>query len=132
MDENQKLIKVEEHTKIERMPDGIITNIGDGSQKILQEESVVSMNCWAFTPALFEKLEEQFIGFLTERGTELKSEFYIPFAVQDLMDEGLAKVTVLTSDDEWFGVTYADDSKKVVSELAKKHNVGTYPENLWS
>lgn len=132
MDNNHMLIKVEEHTKVERMADGSITNVGEGSQKTLKEESVVSMNCWAFSHALFDKLEEQFKGFLESKGEELKSEFYIPFAVQDLMNEGVAKVKVLTSDDEWFGVTYADDRIKVEAELAKKHEIGVYPSNLWA
>ena len=31
----------------------------------------VSMNCWGFTPRLFDELEDRFVKFLAARGTEL-------------------------------------------------------------
>ncbi len=44
-------------------------------------EEIVSMNCWAFTPAFFPALDRQWREFIAARGTELKSEFYLPEAV---------------------------------------------------
>lgn len=132
VNENGFLNEVEEHTKIERNSEGVITNVGEGSQNTLDEETVVSMNCWAFSPKVFEKLEEKFIDFLKEKGGEMKSEFYIPTAVQNLKDDGLAEIKVMTSEDVWFGVTYAADKDVVISELAQMHEDVIYPEDLWS
>jgi len=126
------LNEVEEHTKIQKQPNGVITNVGTGSQKELHAEAIVSMNCWAFTSSLFSKLNEQFSNFLQQRGNEEKSEFYIPYAVQELKDEGLANITVMTSDDIWFGVTYADDKNTVEQQLALMHEQGIYPDDLWT
>ena len=125
------LIQVDEHTKIFRDQTGTIVNTGEGAQRELAEDTIVSMNCWAFTPQLFTSLEEQFSTFLQSRGQEQKSEFYIPFAVQELKDKNLATIKVMTSEDNWFGVTYAEDAKTVKEELAFMHENGIYPDELW-
>ncbi|MBX2846137.1 MAG: nucleotidyltransferase [Saprospiraceae bacterium] len=131
IDENSFLVNVEEHTKLYRNPDGFIVNDGEGSQKELSEGTLVSMNFWGFTPVMFDKLESYFKAFLSERGQELKSEFYIPYAVQSMIDEGLAEVKVLTSKDKWFGVTYAEDKYIVEEQLDQMHEEAVYPVMLW-
>ena len=90
----------------------------------------VSMNCWGFTPKLFEELEVRFAKFLAARGTELKSEWYIPFVVDELIKEGKADCHLLPTDSSWFGVTYRDDKPHVVAEIKKLVDAGEYPANL--
>ena len=90
----------------------------------------VSMNCWGFTPQLFAELEERFVKFLAARGMEMKSEWYIPFVVDELIKEGKADCTVLPTDSSWFGVTYREDKPYVVSEIRKLVDAGEYPSNL--
>ena len=90
----------------------------------------VSMNCWGFTPQLFAELEERFVKFLAARGTEMKSEWYIPFVVDELIKEGKADCKVLPTDSSWFGVTYREDKPYVVSEIKKLVDAGEYPSNL--
>ena len=90
----------------------------------------VSMNCWGFTPGLFDELETRFARFLAARGTELKSEWYIPFVVDELIREGKADCRVLPTESRWFGVTYREDKPFVVSEIKKLVDAGEYPANL--
>ena len=90
----------------------------------------VSMNCWGFTPKLFAELEDRFVKFLAARGTEMKSEWYIPFVVDELIKEGKADCKVLPTDSRWFGVTYREDKPYVVSEIKKLVDAGEYPANL--
>ena len=90
----------------------------------------VSMNCWGFTPELFTELENRFDKFLAARGTEMKSEWYIPFVVDELIKEGKADCKVLPTDSRWFGVTYREDKPYVVSEIKKLVDAGEYPANL--
>ena len=90
----------------------------------------VSMNCWGFTPKLFTELEDRFVKFLSERGTEMKSEWYIPFVVDELIKEGKADCKVLPTDSSWFGVTYREDKPYVVGEIQKLVDAGEYPANL--
>ena len=91
----------------------------------------VSMNCWGFPPGLFDELEARFGKFLAARGAELKSEWYIPFVVDELIKEGKASCAVLPTDSSWFGVTYREDKPLVVDEIRKLVDAGEYPEVLF-
>ena len=91
----------------------------------------VSMNCWGFTPRLFEELEARFSAFLAARGGEMKSEWYIPFVVDELIKEGKADCAVLPTDSSWFGVTYREDKPYVMAEIKKLVDAGEYPATLF-
>lgn len=95
-------------------------------------ETVVSMNCWGFTPALFAGLDAQFREFLAVRGGEPKSEFYLPAAVSTMIARGEASVRVLPTGSQWFGVTYREDKPRVEAAIAELVRVGNYPARLWA
>ena len=59
-----------------------------------------------------------------------KTEFYLPFAVNELMKEGKVKVRVLPTKEHWYGVTYHQDKQTVVSALEKMVSEGKYPEQF--
>lgn len=124
------LESVTEMTKIEREGTGAKTVGPDGKALALTGDETVSMNMWGFTPALFGDLQKQFIGFLAKHGTEEKSEFYIPAAVNDLVRAGSARVIVLRTPDPWFGVTYREDRPVVVDGIRKLIARGDYPEKF--
>ena len=90
----------------------------------------VSMNLWGFAPGLFDALEERFPRWLAENGAKPKSEWYIPFVVDELIKEGKAECRVLPTDSRWFGVTYREDKPFVMAEIAKLVAAGEYPPNL--
>ena len=90
----------------------------------------VSMNCWGFTPRLFEELETRFATFLAAHGAEEKGEWYVPFVVDELVREGTADCRVLPTDSSWFGVTYREDKPHVTAEIRKLVDAGEYPANL--
>ena len=97
----------------------------------LAPDTLVSMNFWGFYPDYFNHAEAYFRGFLKERGGELKSEFFIPLLVEDLVNRGEKKVEVLTCDEEWFGVTYQEDKPRVVQKIKELLENGVYPDKLW-
>ena len=88
------------------------------------------MNMWGFTPDVFPQLERLFAAFLTEHGEEPKAEFYIPFAVDELVREGAATVKVLETSSSWFGITYREDRDHVVTSIGGLIAQGEYPERL--
>jgi hypothetical protein len=88
------------------------------------------MNCWGFSSAMVGELERLFLAFLKEKGTELKSEFYLPGVVDTLIKEGRAEIKTLCSKDSWFGVTYQEDKPVVQKALRELAASGAYPENL--
>ena len=91
----------------------------------------VSMNCWGFEHGLFDALEERFPKWLDAHGGESKSEWYIPFVVDEMVHEGKATVQVLPTDASWFGVTYREDKPFVVDAVARLVAAGEYPERLF-
>ena len=91
----------------------------------------VSMNVWGFMPDLFDYLQSMFVDFLEKEGNEMKSEYLIPFVVNDLIRSGQEKVHVLRSNAAWFGVTYKKDRTFVLGEIQKLIQMGVYPEKLF-
>ncbi len=125
VDSNGLLAGMDERTAIARTADGIAYTDADG-QHPLQPSATVSMNLFGFTPDYFAKSEKLFVKFLKEKGTELKSEYYIPYAVNTFIAEGTASMRVLQTTAKWFGVTYKEDRPMVVERLQKLHEEGVY------
>ena len=125
-DANGLLVGMTERTAIGRTANGIEYKDTDGSMHPLPADATVSMNLFGFTPDYFAKSEALFVDFLKEHGQELKSEYYIPFAVNTFIADGRATMTVLKTTAQWFGVTYKEDRPMVVDRLKKLHDQGVY------
>lgn len=123
---------VTEMTKLVRSGD-VAQNLEDPENpvKVALDERV-SMNLWGFTKELFDELESRFPAWLKENGTKEKSEWYIPFVVDELIKEGKASCRVLPTESSWFGVTYREDKPFVTAEIQKLVSSGEYPENLFA
>ena len=124
---DEKLNTVIETADLQKTDYGVSSNRDielDGSEP-------VSMNVWGFTPILFKYLEEKFVEFLSENGTEMKSEYLIPSVVNELIQSGQETVHVLRSGATWFGVTYKEDKPFVEGEIEKLVNKGEYPDKLF-
>lgn len=131
IDENGFLNTVIERTKIERQ-NGKIVAYDEDSKITLPPDALVSMNMWGFTPSIFGHLRKEFISFLKKQANELKSECYLPVVVDTLIQRGSAKVSVIDSQSEWFGMTYKEDletTRKTIREMMKSE---VYPEKLWA
>lgn len=109
----------------------ICYNDDNGDQAYLDADTPVSMNMWAFTPDYFDYCEEMFTEFLKNHGNELKSEFFIPLLVDELIASDQKTVKVLDCDEEWFGVTYQEDKPIVIEKLQALIDQGVYPSKLW-
>ncbi len=123
---------VEEHTALEREGAAAREVLPDGSIRRFTGQEPVSMNFWGFRPTLFGHLQERFARFLAERGQDPKAEFYIPTVVDELIREDRATVRVLETPDPWFGVTYRQDTERVVARIRELVDAGEYPASLWS
>lgn len=126
VDENGLLAGMTERTSIGRTANGIEYKDSDDSMHPLAADTTVSMNLFGFTPDYFAKSEELFVEWLKERGTEMKSEYYIPYAVNTFINSGYATMRVLKTTAQWFGVTYKEDRPMVVERLKKLHEEGIY------
>lgn len=131
VDENNLLKNVVERTHIEEKGGTIIFIDENGEEVSIPAETPVSMNMWGFTPDYFDYSLEYFKQFLAENGDKLKSEFYIPLAVNNLIVEGRATCEVLDTPSKWFGVTYAEDRPQVVLKINELIRKGVYPKQLF-
>ena len=125
--ENDLLSTVIETNNLERSESGVSSerNIAlDGSEP-------VSMNVWGFTPDLFPYLESMFNDFLKLEGKELKSEFFIPSVVNNLIQSNIKAVKVLKTGSSWFGVTYKEDKPHVVNKIKSLIDNDEYPLKLF-
>ncbi|MDR2385758.1 MAG: nucleotidyltransferase [Tannerella sp.] len=131
MDENGFLITVVERTAIERI-DGDIQFIDENGQKVTLDENVpVSMNMWGFTPDYFDYSEDYFGEFLKNNIQNIKSEYFIPLMVNELVTKKTASVKVLDTTSKWFGVTYSNDRRGVVDKIRELVDNGEYPDKLF-
>ena len=131
INENRELLDVIERTSIERTADGIVYREGNEPAVVLSPDSVVSMNCWGFTPSFFGHLKAGFDSFIRENYENLKSELYIPSVVNKLIRSGQVGVKVLSCDEQWFGMTYQDDRISVIDSIRTLIRKGVYPQKLW-
>ena len=129
--EDGNLVSVVERLKIIRNEAGQVQDDGEDPPFNMTGEEICSMNFWGFTPKFFDALHDRFVAFLKEKGTEMKSEWFIPGIVDDMINTGETKVKVLSSSDRWFGVTYPEDKPTVMGELQTMHDAGKYPDALW-
>jgi len=128
--DNGYLNEIRERTKIKREPEGIFYI--DGEEKVmLPETSVVSMNFWGFDKTIFPQLKESFNNFLKEKANDPKAEFFIPIIVDELIISGKVKLKVMTSNDQWYGVTYKEDKETVMAVFANFSNEGHYKVPVW-
>jgi len=133
VDEKGDLIRVDEHTRIEKYEGGIhFTEDGENWVDVAFD-TPVSMNMWGFTPAFLEEVAEDFPKFLANDvpANPAKAEFFLPRNVTLLLTAGKATVKVLRSADKWYGVTYAADKPQVVAALKAMTEAGLYPDGLW-
>lgn len=125
------LTGVVERTQIMRM-DGQVKYRNENDDWVeIDDDTPVSMNMWGFTPDYFNYSEVHFVDFLKKNAENIKSEFFIPLVVNDLIVAGKATVKVLDTPSKWFGVTYANDRPEVVAKLKKLVDEGVYPSPLW-
>lgn len=131
IDGNGNLVNVVEHTKIFKENGKYISKSDGRADEEFAADTVVSMNMWGFQDTLFEYLEDLFIEFLKEKGTELKSEFYIPAVVDSLVKQNKITAKVIVSESSWFGITYQEDKPEVQKSLKELIVNGVYPEKLF-
>jgi UTP-glucose-1-phosphate uridylyltransferase len=130
VDENGYLTEIIERVKVKDTPGGIVY-IEDDHEVPIKEDTLVSMNLFGFTPSVFPWLEKYFAEFLTANAMNPKAEFFIPIIVDRMIKDGLARMKVLPTDEQWFGVTYKEDRPHVLEMIYQLVKKGSYPPDLW-
>ena len=131
VDEDGLLTDIVETYNIFKTETGAVVRT-DEEETEVDVNSLVSMNMWGLQPEFFEILEAGFEKFLEENAEKYqKAEYLLPTIVGGLLRTGKADVTVLKSNDKWFGVTYKEDKPYVVDSIRELVDMGIYPEKLY-
>lgn len=131
VDENGMLLGVDETRNIQKTAEGASALLPDGTERKLDCQSLVSMNMWGLTPEFMKVLESGFTEFLSQCGPEdLKKEYLLPDIVDKLVGQKKAQVSVLKTEDTWFGVTYQEDKYAVREAFQELIRKGVYPNKL--
>ncbi len=130
VDNDNNLVSIIERTKI--FPEeGKIYYVENALKVPIPSDSSVSMNFWGFHPNVFEFIQELFIKFLREYGTEPKAEFFIPIIGDEFIKNDDNKIKVIPTGAQWFGVTYKEDAEEVREQFNQLFQAGEYPPQLW-
>lgn len=129
MDNENNLLSVNERIKLEQQG-AIIKDLDSGLE--FTGDELASMNFWVCKPSIFDKIEADFRAFLKDGKKISGGELYIPFVIQDMLENNEAHVKVIPSGGEWFGVTYASDREKAVAYLKNETDQGNYVTPLWN
>jgi dTDP-glucose pyrophosphorylase len=126
------LEKVVEREKIERFAGDIKYETTDSVWVGIPGDTTVSMNIWGFDESFFSHLDAAFREFMKAEGSSQDSELYLPAVVNKLIDAGLARVRVLPTGEQWFGITYREDISAAREAIRSRIESGVYPEKLWA
>ncbi|HTH57870.1 MAG TPA: sugar phosphate nucleotidyltransferase [Cyclobacteriaceae bacterium] len=129
-DANGFLKSVVERTTIVRENGKIVSKEKDGDL-MMDPETPTSMNFWGFHPSIFSLTEQKFHSFLKDNSSNVKSEFFIPLVVNDMIKKNEGKVKVISGGSTWFGVTYKEDKDAVSQKINQLVAAGKYPSKLW-
>lgn len=126
------LRRVVEILEVWRQNDRIRHRHDEDDLRTLGGDELVSMNMWGFTPQLFPQLRRQFADFLKRFARVADAEFLLPDVVQCLVGAKRFRVEVLRGGDDWCGMTYREDLRRVRVIISSLVGQGRYPAELWA
>lgn len=134
-DNTGRLTSVTETYKLARQSDGIIRGEQNGTETVIGEDSIVSMNMWGCGAEIVPQLEKCFEDFLAAafaENTACTAEFALPLAVDKLIQNGDISVKVLPTHDKWYGMTHKEDCPEIIAAFDDMTQKGLYPSPLFA
>ena len=128
LNQNGELIKITENKNIIRDGDNIKSDQSDN----LDENTPVSMSAICFTPEFLEYSYKYFTEiFYPENKDSDTAELNISAMLDYVIQNKIGTARCVTSNADWFGVTYREDKPIVDNALAEKIAAGDYTEKLF-
>jgi hypothetical protein len=128
-DEKQMLTGLTELHGLMKEGDTIAGFDPNGQAKRFQGHETVSMNLWGLNSTVVSTLRDQFDDFLAHGGADPNAEFLLSSALDQQVRAGTVELRVLKTDEQWFGMTFADDTANVRARIATLVAQGQYPDH---
>ncbi len=112
-----RLKGIVEHLGVSRRPDGTIRSQEPETE--LDDQTVVSMNLWAFPHAALDWIDRAFQRFV-ERDPDSNAECLLPVVVAEQMAADRLSVRVVLTDESWIGVTSRADLEVARAALSRR------------
>lgn len=119
--ETKNIVKVTNGTDVYAEADG----------KMVDINSLVSMNFWCYPAEFIDYLREDFPVFLANMTEPLTDEYLLPIIADKMLQDGTV-FNVLSTDDKWFGITYKEDRPSVERNFQGLIEDGVYRKDLYS
>ncbi|MDU4025268.1 MAG: sugar phosphate nucleotidyltransferase [Anaerococcus sp.] len=130
--EDNKLVKIIETHEIALEKNGKISSKENLDSDLLNLETTVSMNMWATFPKFIDLCQEYFEKYLEKNKNNLEeAEYVLPEMIGEFLQEDIAQITILPTNDKWIGITYKEDLEPAQEEFKKMLINKEYPENIW-
>ena len=130
--EDNKLVKIIETHEIALEKNGKISSKENLDSDLLNLETIVSMNMWATFPKFIDLCQEYFEKYLEKNKNNLEeAEYVLPEMIGEFLQEDIAQITILPTNDKWIGITYKEDLEPAQEEFKKMLINKDYPENIW-
>jgi NDP-sugar pyrophosphorylase family protein len=91
-------------------------------EKNLKNDSLASMNLFGLKQNTINLLEKRLFEFKKENFNNRKIECLLPVELSNLILEKEIKMKLLTSEDDWFGVTNPEDEEIIRKKLQEKND----------
>lgn len=105
--------------------------LADNKDIKINNDTIVSMNMFGFTPKVLELFNENFKEFF-DNNDLMTSEYLVPVEINNYLKKKLINVKVIKTTSKWYGITYKEDLNILKDEINKLVNNGVYPKNLWN
>ena len=105
--------------------------LADNKDIKINNDTIVSMNMFGFTPKVLELFNENFKEFL-DNNDLMTSEYLVPVEINNYLKKKLINVKVIKTTSKWYGITYKEDLNILKDEINKLVNNGVYPKDLWN
>lgn len=132
-EENNGIVTNIVECSVEKVNDKIVASPLDGSDSFeVNNEALVSMNMFVFTPKVFELLEQDFLEFYKNNVNNLlRCEYFLPNVVCNNSKKGNIVFKAFKTTSKWMGITYKEDKESLVEGINSLIEEGEYPDKLW-
>lgn len=111
------LTAIVETEECQRLPDGTFSAGG----RTVPPTTPVSMNFWCFHDSIMGDFQRQWDRFLSDHADDAKAEIQLPTVVGYLLAEDRLTVEVVSSPEQWIGITNPEDLELAKAALAGRN-----------